>query len=227
MAQPSSSSRTPSTGGPDQRTVVATKSTEDEAPPKVTSVVPAIFIPLDRDISEPFEGPRTRIERARKLLESIDSHQAGVSAGILHLAELERRRILREAEKWEAEHGVPDTIVGLPPAETEAMIRNMSAPAHPGQDYNVPTDELRPSFNAMVDLPIRADTVRQLQRVVEDGLNHLGGYELHMKAIRKKWTETLEKEERTMAAKFGPGPASASTEQTDRRDEDGDVVMRP
>jgi hypothetical protein len=191
---------------------------DQEIAPKVTSVVPAIFIPLREDITQPFDVPRGRIERAKSVLESIEFHRADVRQGILHLTELERRRILRENRKWEAEHGPPENQGGVPPEEADAMIANMSAPVWEGYDYSIDPSALRPNFNAIKETPDRADTIRQLKRVMEEGLNHLVGYEGHMEGIKKRWTEALDKEEQLMEEKFGSsGGAGGDGQQPQSR----------
>ncbi len=208
-----------------QPTLGSTSSFEGGIPPRVTHIAPAIFVPLEKDITQPFDAPRDRIERAGMLLESVEFHKAGVREGLLHLTELERRRILGEAKMWEAEHGPQADPAGLHPDEADAMLANMYAPAVPGVEYNVPTQDLRPNFFSSVDDPHREDRVRQLQRVEEDGLDQLAGYEGHIEAIKRRWTDMLEKEKRMMAQRFGrgsppPPPAAAASGPADAEMED-------
>jgi hypothetical protein len=213
--------------------------------PKVTNPFPAIFIPLDKDITQPFDEPRGRIERAKSVLSAIDFHKHGTQHGLLHLAELERLRILRQAEDYETQNGRPVDAPTLPTDEADDMIARMSAPAVPGVNYNVSNDDLRPKFSGVTDTADRKDTVRQLSRVVEDTMAQLVGFERHMEGERQRLLQYLEKDERRLGPQPGssnePGlsrpmaGASFSTfarvaepdgmTTSDRLDGDGDMIM--
>jgi len=209
----------------------------DMSMPKVTSVVPGILVPVDCDITRPFNAPRNRIERAKSVLEAVEFFRQGGIQGMLHLADLERKRILQDARRWEAVHGSEDDAATLQPDEADAMIDAMSVVAAPGVDYTTSTAEmLTLNFNRAVDKSDRRDTVRQLQRVVEDVMSHLQGYEGHMEGVKKRWTESLEQEGKRLEECFGPaeeGPTPASTTAAptaaptaeDEKDGDGDIAM--
>ncbi|OAA64420.1 hypothetical protein SPI_03067 [Niveomyces insectorum RCEF 264] len=201
-------------------------------PPRVTSVVPAMFVPLDADITQPFEPPRDRVQRAHAVLQSIDYHRTGVRRGMLHLAGLDRQRIVATAAAATTGAAAPagpaaltnSGLAGLAasqerisPRETEALIANMRGPALPGVDYAaacrmqvaeqqplqfVPPADERPGG--------RREAVRQTQEVVEQALAQLNGYERHIGLIRARWVETLEKEHKTMDALFGTAPTAAT-----------------
>ncbi|CAK7238908.1 MAG: hypothetical protein STHCBS139747_000329 [Sporothrix thermara] len=76
---------------------------KEEQLPQVTSVVPAIFVPLDADadLTQPFDAPRSRTERAQAMLDTLDYYQSGVRQGFVYLAGLDRRRILGAAKARE------------------------------------------------------------------------------------------------------------------------------
>ncbi|CAK7217132.1 hypothetical protein SBRCBS47491_003066 [Sporothrix bragantina] len=138
-----------------------------KALPRVTSVVPAMFVPLDADadLTQPFDAPRSRTERAQAMLDTLDYYQNGVRQGFVYLADLDRRRIIEAAkdrekalEEARAAAKAARTAVGpsgtrpfqlappppppnddesLSPDEIDAMIATMRAPAIPGVDYNM------------------------------------------------------------------------------------------
>ena len=197
--------------------------------PQVTSVVPGILVPVDRDITQPFNAPRNRIERAKSMLESIEFHRQGGIQGILHLADMERKRILQESRRWEAMHDLKDAPPAWSPAEADLMIASMNAPAVPGINYDTEKAEMELlNFRRSVDTGDRKDSVRQLQRVMEDAISQLHGYDHHMEDIRKRWVESLEKEERLMEARFGPAEDASTTTiapTMSRRSDDEDITM--
>ena len=128
------------------------RASDDVTTPRVTSVVPGILVPVDRDITRPFQAPRSRIERAKSVLEGIEFYRQGGIQGMLHLAAIEQKRILREAHRWEAMYGLDDSDATMQRDEEEALVASMSAPAVPGVDYNISTAELsKLSFNRAVD----------------------------------------------------------------------------
>ncbi len=212
----------------------ATARGDEIATPKVTNVTSSIFVPLNKDLTQPFDAPRDRIEKVKCVLESIEFHKTGGRQGILYLAELERRRILTEAAKREAEGGLATNPADLPPGEADEMIHNMQQPALLGVSYNMTTNALcahAPGWDAPGDTQDREHTARELQRVMEPGLDHIAGYEAHMDGLKIWWTEALRKEEALMDAKFGrassaPMAPRASTATLDPKDQDGDVLMR-
>ncbi|CAK7230793.1 hypothetical protein SCUCBS95973_007693 [Sporothrix curviconia] len=86
-------------------TTAAPQPTQEKgkALPRVTSVVPAMFVPLaaDADLTQPFDAPRSRTERAQVMLDTLDYYYDGVRQGFVYLADLDRRRIVGAAEARE------------------------------------------------------------------------------------------------------------------------------
>lgn len=184
----------------DPEIIQPTAEGDDAMLPRVVSVVPAIFVPVEIDYTDPFTPPKNGAERARMALESIEFHRTGGLKGFEHLTELERRRILGQARRWKSEHGTEDKKKpGVPPQEVDAMIRCMSAPRTAGVDYNTPTEGVPPpNFLAHLDRPDEADSLRQLHLLVEQSLCQQKGYEAHMDKNKACWTEVLEREQKAM-----------------------------
>ncbi|KIH94958.1 hypothetical protein SPBR_03801 [Sporothrix brasiliensis 5110] len=68
-------------------------------PTRVTSAIPAMFVPLraDADLTQPFDPPRSRIERAKAMLDTLEYYRTGVREGFLYLADMDRRHIIGAA----------------------------------------------------------------------------------------------------------------------------------
>jgi hypothetical protein len=174
-------------------------SPDDEDIPPLASLVPSIFVPLREDITKPLDPPRDenhRIDRLKRILESLDHQRKEVRANLEWMFEREKTRIIRESKRREIERGEQEAKVGLHPDEVESMIKNMEEPANPSMDYNI-RDMPYPDFSnkpASADLSVREQTARELLKLVENATMQLTGFGKHMDDMRKYYEGCLTKE---------------------------------
>ncbi|KAK4120824.1 hypothetical protein N657DRAFT_648618 [Parathielavia appendiculata] len=161
-----------------------------ETIPPLTNDAPAIFVPIRDDIlnSEP---PQNRIERLKRILETIDYQREGVKENLMCMYEREKKRIMLEAAKLEQAQGPPRIRPGVPPSELEQIIANMETPAEPGKNYNLQT---YPPAAEPANLSLRDRTVVDILRVVERGLSDLESFEGFMADIKNHYLGLLERE---------------------------------
>jgi hypothetical protein len=170
---------------------------EPKAPekiPQLTNLAPAIFVPLRDDIlsSEP---PRDRVERLKRILETIDYQREGVKENLMYMFEREKKRIMLQAAETEQAQGPPKIRPGLPPSEVDEIISNMETPAEPDRDYNL--REYPPAVGPPAmppNLSLRDSTVRDLLRVVDGAVTELEGFEGFMANIKNFYLEVLARE---------------------------------
>ncbi|EFW98805.1 hypothetical protein CMQ_4657 [Grosmannia clavigera kw1407] len=210
------------------KTVVPAMTAADEPPPKVVSADPAMFVPLDFDITEPMERPRSRVDRAQSMLQTADFYRTGVRRGMVYLADLDRRRILATAARAAARPGQKDDLDGLEPDEADVLVHSMQAPLQPAADqasYITTDQELAqhiPQILPKADEPGRKEAGRQLQQVVELVLGKMDSYDSHICAVRSRWAADLEREQKAaVAEQFGKlsttddavGPAASQAQE--------------
>jgi hypothetical protein len=161
--------------------------------PVLSNIAPSIFVPLQDDFLA-IEPPRDRIERLKRILQTIDYQKEGVKENLLYMFEREKKRIVLEAAEIEKAQGLPSIKPGLAPNEIDDIIANMEAPALPGRDYNV-RDIPRPgSMMLPPNASLRDKTVMQLLIMAEHGLGELEGFEKHMTGIKDRYLVCLEQE---------------------------------
>ncbi|KAK3293272.1 uncharacterized protein B0H64DRAFT_403904 [Chaetomium fimeti] len=161
--------------------------------PMLNNIAPSIFVPLQDDFLT-IEPPRDRIERLKRILQTIDCQREGVKENLLYMFEREKKRIVLEATEIEEAQGLPDINPGLAPSEVDEIIANMEAPAMPGRDYNV-RDMPRPGPAPVPpNASLRDKTVMELLNMVERGLTELEGFEKHMAGIKDRYLICLEQE---------------------------------
>lgn len=163
------------------------------------STLPAIFLPLNHDITREGESnyTRDRVERLKRILDTIDNQRVGVKENILWLLEREKERMVLEARERDEElnpQGIK-TGLALTAAEVDQVIHSLEAPPVQGRDYNI-TDA--PPLNVNRALPPtlspREEVIDQLLNWVEHGSRELNGYEDHIAGIRRYYEEFLQKE---------------------------------
>ncbi|KAM7209520.1 hypothetical protein V8F20_000258 [Naviculisporaceae sp. PSN 640] len=164
--------------------------------PILTSTLPAIFLPLDHDITkEDNPLPRDRLERIKRILDTIDNQRVSVKENIVWLLEREKERMVLEARERDEELVAQGhkTGLALSALEVDQVIHSLEAPAVKGRDYNI-TDA--PPLNEHRPLPTnpRVQVIDYLLNWVEGGSRELDGYENHIAAIRTHYEEILQRE---------------------------------
>ncbi|KAK3683991.1 hypothetical protein B0T22DRAFT_412436 [Podospora appendiculata] len=175
--------------------------------PPLTNLAPSIFVPFREDITaKQSEIPRDRIERLRRILESIDFQTKGVKENLLFLFEREKTRIILEAQEREQEWFPTGVKAGVHPDEADRIIAYMEAPAQPGTDYNI-RNMAELDRNRMIpsDLSVRDRAVEELMTLAEGAVQQLEGYEANMREIKKLYLERLDRE-LTMINEVGMRP---------------------
>src|SRR5690349_6074420 len=166
---------------------------EGKAPEKIpplNNIAPSIFVPIQDDIlgSEP---PRDRVERLKRILQSIDYMRSGVKENLMYMFEREKRRIVLEATEMEQAQGAPKLKPDLSPREVDDIIANMEAPAAPGMDYDIRSIPAT-APNVPPNASLRDRTVMELLAVVENGLKDIQGYDEHMTSVQNEYLSRLE-----------------------------------
>ncbi|KAK3320819.1 hypothetical protein B0T19DRAFT_249566 [Cercophora scortea] len=196
----------PGGGGPP---AAAREPKPSELIPPLTNLAPIIFVPFREDITaKRSDAPRDRIERLRRILQSIDFQTQGAKENLLFLFEREKTRIILEAQEREQEW-FPNGGVkagGAHPDEADRIIGYMEAPALPGTDYNI-RNMAELDRNRMIppDLSVRDRAVEELMTLAEGAVQQLEGYEGNMRDIKKLYLERLDRE-LTMINEVGMRP---------------------
>ena len=162
--------------------------------PPLTNFVPSLFVPLEDDITQPGDIPRTRVERLKRIIETIDSQRAGVRENMMYLFERERDRIRIDAWEQELAEGEPESRAGLPPDEVDWMIGNMEAPHQPDLDYNIRDMPPRATGRQVPGMTPREKTADRLFDLVEQAVAETQGYDKHMGDIRNYYVSMLDRE---------------------------------
>lgn len=162
--------------------------------PPLNNIATSIFVPLRDDILTS-ELPRDRVERLKRILQTIDYQRDGVKENLLYMFEREKTRIILHASEVEQAQGLPKIRPGLAPNEVDDVIANMEAPAQPGIDYNIrDMPELSVHTSPNPSASLRDRTVTELLIVVERGLHELQQFEGYMADIKNHYLRCLEQE---------------------------------
>ncbi|OLN92126.1 hypothetical protein CCHL11_01497 [Colletotrichum chlorophyti] len=155
----------------------------------------AIFVPLEESLLEPFEAPKTEVDRLKLSQQNIEKHIPAVEQNLVFTYLREHRRILQHAKELERAAGVIIYITpGLVPGDEELMMPNVEAPMPPGADYSdrhLPTACV-PELPA--DCPPRLAAIQWSLFNAAQALNQLGGYAGHAQELREHYRVALERE---------------------------------
>lgn len=167
--------------------------------PELSTLLPAIFVPLDQDFLEPIEPAKDRIELLQRMQVSLDANEQAVRANLVWMMEREARRRLNQASR----NGFLD-MASEPKAitwdEGDKLLANMAAPADPKQTYHLPSTMLEgfkmyPVNTGLEHLSPREWVTRDMLTVVHNGSNDIEGYsKRHIKEIRDRLNACLDKE---------------------------------
>ncbi|KAK0706552.1 hypothetical protein B0T26DRAFT_460458 [Lasiosphaeria miniovina] len=191
-AGPSRASQLADGGG-----ATTSKPSGPEKIPQLTNVAPSVFIPFNDDVTKDTEdGPRDRMQRLRRILESVDYQRDGVKENLLFLFQREKTRIMQESLAQELKSGQGEYKPALKPREVDWVVGNMAAKAQPGFDYNIKQmpypEQSRPVLPPSAT--IRDKATANMLHLVEAGIQELTGYDAHMGEIRRYYIGCLDKE---------------------------------
>lgn len=182
------------------------KPEHDEAPlPPLTTIAPAIFVPITTDFLEPFTPPRTRIDRLHAIIAQVDAHSAGVRENLLSLFRQECVRLQREGRSQEAkllaEKALPPPArpgAGsgvLAPDELAEMLSRMHTPAGPNDTFDIPDADIPvPNFKGMLVGTPREWSYRELMTVVTRAIGELKDFEDFVARTRSVYEIALQRE---------------------------------
>ncbi|KAH8906980.1 hypothetical protein BR93DRAFT_968537 [Coniochaeta sp. PMI_546] len=180
----------------------------DEEPiPRMKTIAPCIFVPLETDITKPRDPPRNRVERIERLIASAEAQRAGVLENIAFMAEHDRRSVLQYGRQREAMTGVPyGPGPSLPPDEVDWIMNNMAAPAPKDRDLNIKDEgdlqrlllRTLPGMPPEAELTNREQVARELLVTVNRAAQTAKGYCDEVDKRIKDHSVLLEKEKRRL-----------------------------
>ncbi|KAI6464563.1 hypothetical protein MCOR04_002726 [Pyricularia oryzae] len=169
-------------------------------PPEINNYGLAIFALTDEDLTQPMDDrPRDRVERVKRMLDSIDKYQQGVRATTMNIVASERQRIMRHEVNSQTSGRDP----GISQDEVDELIEALSAEPEEGTDYNMDTDDI--TREAMRDLVEgsescrdREGSLRRLQYLAEQSIYYSDEFDAEIAKVRGKWEAILEKEQKAL-----------------------------
>ncbi|KAL5881704.1 hypothetical protein ACKVWC_006572 [Pyricularia oryzae] len=169
-------------------------------PPEINNYGLAIFALTDEDLTQPMDDrPRDRVERVKRMLDSIDKYQQGVRATTMNIVASERQRIMRHEVNSQTSGRDP----GISQDEVDELIEALSAEPEEGTDYNMDTDDI--TREAMRDLVEgsescrdREGSLRRLQYLAEQSIYYSDEFDAEIAQVRGKWEAILEKEQKAL-----------------------------
>jgi hypothetical protein len=168
---------------------------EQPIPPELTIVAPAIFLPLDSDITKPGDLPQDRVQRLERIIKSINFHRQGIRQNLLTMFEGQVRRLQLLAAQRERQHGKSEGRASVSPDEADRLLAAMEKPAVPGVEYNV---QNFPPFDVNMMAPAeysdRDSAAWEVLREVERGMQQLNGLAAHMTRYEALYLERLRRE---------------------------------
>lgn len=169
--------------------------------PKLTHIDPVIFVLAQDDFTRPTMQPaQDRVERVKRMLETIDAYKYEVRVNFHHLVHQEKRRIEHSSLQYEqARRPVGETEPGVSINEARGIIAAMNAPADPKATYNLEGTAQQlgvwEGFHGEEEPFSRENSLRQLGLMAEEGIHHIDEFLMHMAIIQAKWEAILEREQ--------------------------------
>ncbi|KAL8365895.1 hypothetical protein RB595_004597 [Gaeumannomyces hyphopodioides] len=169
--------------------------------PKLTHIDPVIFVLAQDDFTRPTMQPaQDRVERVKRMLETIDAYKYEVRVNFHHLVRQEKRRIEQSSLQYEQAHkAVGETEPDVSINDERGIMAAMDAPVDPKTTYNIEgtAQQLRvwERFHGEEEPFNRENSLRQLGLVAEEGIHHIDEFLMHMASLRAKWETVLEREQ--------------------------------
>ncbi|KAL8397622.1 hypothetical protein RB594_004362 [Gaeumannomyces avenae] len=169
--------------------------------PKFTHIDPVIFVLAQDDFTQPTRQPaQDRVERVKRMLETIDAYKYEVRVNFHHLVRQEKRRIEQSNLQYEQAHtAVGETESDVSINDVRGIMAAMDAQADPKTIYHMEETAqqlgVRERFYGEEEPFDRENSLRQLGLVAEEGIHHIDGFLTHMESLRAKWEAILEREQ--------------------------------
>ncbi|KAK1508517.1 acyl CoA binding protein [Colletotrichum tamarilloi] len=162
---------------------------EEDIPQAVPAL--AMFVPLEESLFDPYDAPRTEIERIKLCQENLEKHTAAVEQNLVFVYEREHKRILQVAKQEEAEKGFIETPVGLMQGEEALIMESVHAPIPPGADYNDRhLSTYKPPETPQV-MPPRPSALQWSLYNAGQAVGQLHGYHNHAQELKEAYQEML------------------------------------
>lgn len=167
--------------------------------PELSTLLPAIFVPVDKDFLEPIEPAKDRVELLQRMQLSLDVNEKAVRANLVWMMEREARRRLNQAKR----NGLLDTPrepKAIAWNEGEKLLATIAYRADPKQAYHLPSTILEefktyPSDTALAHLSPLEWVTHDILTVVHNGSSDIEGYsKRHIEDIRDRLNASLGKE---------------------------------
>ncbi|KAJ0304095.1 hypothetical protein COL5a_005229 [Colletotrichum fioriniae] len=184
---------------------------EVEEEEDILQAVPALamFIPLEESLFDPYDAPRTEIERIKLCQENLEKHTAAVEQNLVFVYEREHRRILQVAKQEEAENGFIETPAGLMQGEEALIMDSVHAPIPPGADYNDRhLSTYKPPETPQV-MPPRPSALQWSLYNAGQAVSQLHGYTNHAQELKEPYQEMLKAALAASSANQGQGDEPA------------------
>lgn len=187
--------------------------------PEFAHTIPAIFVPLKRDLLAPIEPAKDRVERLQRMQASLDANELAVRDNLawmvssrfesynLHNSHSDGWQFEREARRRVAyakktrDFSEPHRPQVIDWTEGDNLIASLTAPANPGQNYHVRPETLAEWHQLKIQIvmpgqmPPYEHTVREVLFVANNGSQEIGNYSVHIDGIREKMKKSLERAE--------------------------------
>ncbi|KAG6118773.1 hypothetical protein E4U13_008267 [Claviceps humidiphila] len=171
--------------------LAATADVEAEIP-VLTSMTPAIFVPIPADFLTSFIPPRTTEESLQASIATLDAQASAVKANILALTKREGIRVAMAREEDPAAAVSTTTTTkertGLSPQDRKLMVANMEAPKGTAAGAELPEV---PNFDAWPAEGAEERRENRLRLVVSGTMSELRGYDNFVRATRGQLEEAL------------------------------------
>ncbi|KAG6125358.1 hypothetical protein E4U12_007368 [Claviceps purpurea] len=165
--------------------------------PVLTSMTPAIFVPIPADFLTSFIPPRTPEEHLQGSIATLDAQASAVKANILALTKREGIRVAREEEPAPLSSATTTTTTtttttkeraGISPQDRKLMVANMEAPKGAAAGAELPEV---PNFDAWPTEGAEERRENKLRLVVSGTMSELRGYENFVRATKGQLEEAL------------------------------------
>ncbi|KAG5984120.1 hypothetical protein E4U55_005919 [Claviceps digitariae] len=203
------SSRSPSSEHPSSHQGKDEEAQGDEAAegaeiPILTSITPAMYVPIPADFVTRFTPPTTAEEHLQASISTLNAHESAVKANIKALTKRECVRIVREVdaaaerererERGSGAHPALERM-GLRPEDRKMMVANLEAPRGVGGGMGLAE---KPNFEAWPAGGLEEWKEARLMGVVSRTMVEVSGYGRHVGLVRAGYEERLRRERERM-----------------------------
>ncbi|KAG5915879.1 hypothetical protein E4U42_007888 [Claviceps africana] len=165
--------------------------------PVLTSITPAMYVPIPADFLTGFTAPTTREEYLQASISTINAHASAVKANIMALTKRECVRIAREADAaWERDRGPVLERRVLRAEDRRAMVANLEAPRGMAAGRELAGT---PNFEAWPGAGWAGWKEAKVMGVVSRTMIEVSGYERHVGLVRGGYEEMLRRERRRVS----------------------------